>query len=56
MTGPPTNSATANCQPSRTNMTMPSSITKLVEEIMKIIALVKSAPRATSDLVIADAA
>src|SRR5664280_1318730 len=56
MIGPPTNSATANCQPSRTSITMPSSTTRLVDATMKIIALVKSAPLAKRDLLIADAA
>ena len=56
MIGPPTNSATANCQPSRTSITSPSSTTRLVEAIMKTMALVKSAPLTNSDLAMADAA
>ena len=56
MTGPPTNSAIMNCQPMSTSITSPSSITRLVEATMKIIAVVKSAPRANSDFAIADAA
>ena len=44
MIGPPTNSATVNCQPiSRARIT-PSSITRLVEAISNAIAAVKSAP------------
>jgi hypothetical protein len=37
-------------------MTMPSSTTRLVEAIMKAIELTKSAPLATSDFAMADAA
>ena len=44
MIAPPTNSATANCQPSKVHMTSPSSKTKLVLANMKTIAVVKSAP------------
>ena len=46
MMAPPMNSAAANCQPSNSQMTMPSSTTRLVEAIMKIMDAVKSAPRA----------
>ena len=56
MIGPPTNSAAANCQPIRTIRTMPSSITRLVDANMKIIAVTKSAPFWNSDLPIAVAA
>ena len=56
MIGPPTNSATANCQPRRTSITRPSSTTRLVDETMKTIAVVKSAPLATNDFAIAEAA
>ena len=49
MIAPPTNSATANCQPISNHMTMPSSTTKFVLAIMKIMALVKSAPLENSD-------
>ena len=45
MMGPPTNSARVNCQPmSRARMT-PSSTTKLVEAISKVMAAEKLAPR-----------
>ena len=56
MIGPPTNSATANCQPISTTSTMPSSRTRLVDANMKIIAVVKSAPFWKSDFAIAVAA
>src|SRR5215510_13940374 len=42
--GPPTNSASANCQPIKTIMMMPSSITRFVEANWKAIAAVKFAP------------
>ena len=38
ITMPPTNSATVNCQPSRTQRTSPSSQTKLVEANWKASA------------------
>ena len=44
MMGPPTYSARVNCQPSRRAMMMPSSMTRLVEAISKVMAAVKSAP------------
>ena len=50
MMKPPTNSASANCQPISNHMTTPSSTTKLVDAIMNTIAAVKSAPRAKSVL------
>ncbi len=56
MMGPPTNSATANCHPSKTRIMMPSSTTRFVEATMKIIELVKSAPLTNKDFDIADAA
>ncbi len=56
MIGPPTNSATANCHPSSTSSTTPSSTTRLVEATWNTIALVKSAPLANSDLAMAEAA
>ena len=46
ITAPPTNSATANCQPIKIQITKPSSITKLVLANIKIIEAVKSAPLA----------
>ena len=46
ITAPPTNSAAANCQPIRIQITKPSSITKFVLANIKIIDAVKSAPRA----------
>src|SRR5215218_10322548 len=42
--GPPRNSARVNCQPSRTAMMMPSSMTRLVEANWNAIAAVKLAP------------
>ena len=56
MIGPPTNSASANCQPISTSSTMPSSMTRFVDANMKIIAVVKSAPFWNSDFAIAVAA
>ena len=56
MIGPPTNSASANCQPISTSSTMPSSTTRFVDANMKIIAVVKSAPFWNSDFAIAVAA
>ncbi len=46
MIAPPTNSASANCQPISSHSTMPSSTTRLVLATMKTIDDVKSAPRA----------
>jgi hypothetical protein len=56
MSGPPTNSAAVNCQPSSTARMMPSSMTRLVEANWKAIALVKSAPLRNTDRAIATAA
>jgi hypothetical protein len=56
MITPPTSSASANSQPSRTQMTIPSSTTRFVEANMKTIELTKSAPRWNSVFAIADAA
>ncbi len=38
----PTTSASANCQPRKTNMTIVNSSTRLVEAIWNVIAAVKS--------------
>ena len=43
-TRPPTNSARANCQPIRIHMTIPSSITRLVEANWKASAEAVEAP------------
>jgi hypothetical protein len=56
MSGPPANSATVNCQPSRTSITRPSSTTRFVEATMNTIAETKSAPFWKSDFAIALAA
>ena len=56
ITVPPTNSATANCQPIKIQITIPSSITKFVEAKAKIIDVVKSAPLKNSVLLNALAA
>ena len=48
MMGPPTNSARVNCQDSSSAMMMPSSMTRLVLAISKVIAAVKLAPRRNS--------
>ena len=45
MIGPPANSARVNCQDSSRAKMMPSSITRLVLAISKVIAAVKLAPR-----------
>src|SRR6202034_1883897 len=42
--GPPTNSASVNCQPISSARITPSSITRLVEAISNAIAAVKLAP------------
>jgi len=44
MIGAPMNSASANCQPSRTIMMIPSSRTRFVDASSKTIAAVKLAP------------
>ena len=49
MIGPPTNSAAANCQPSRTAISTLSSITRLVEANWKAMAAMKSAPLRKSE-------
>jgi hypothetical protein len=56
MMRPPTNSLTANCQPSRTTSTTPSSTTRLVEANMKMHEATKSAPLMKRDFDMADAA
>ena len=56
MIAPPTNSASANCQPISTHSTIPSSTTRFVDANMKTIELTKSAPRWKSVFAIADAA
>ena len=56
MIAPPTDSATANCQPMRITSTTPSSTTRFVEANMKTMAEMKSAPFWNSDLAIAVAA
>ena len=56
MIAPPTNSASANSQPSSTQITIPSSTTRFVDANMKTIELTKSAPRWKSVFAIADAA
>ena len=56
MMKPPTNWATANCQPNKTTITTPISITKLVEANMKTLTATKSAPFTKSDLDMAVAA
>src|SRR5712671_6435703 len=48
MIGPPANSARVNCQDSSSAMMMPSSMTRLVLAISKVIAAVKLAPRRNS--------
>ena len=50
ISGPPMNSPTTNCQPSRSAITIPSSKTRFVEAISKTIAAVKFAPLRKSDL------
>ncbi len=49
MMAPPTNSASANCQPMSSHRMIPSSSTRLVLANMKTIDAVKSAPRWNSD-------
>src|SRR6266508_6744204 len=56
ISGPPTNSATVNCQPSSTARMTPSSLTRLVEANGKAIAAVKSAPLRKIDRASATAA
>ena len=56
MIGPPTNSASVNCQPSSSAMITPSSITRFVAASSKTIAEVKLAPLRNSDRASATAA
>src|SRR5262249_18142731 len=49
ITGPPTNSASVDSQPRISAITMPSSITRLVDANWKTIAAGKSAPLRNSD-------
>src|ERR671930_572498 len=56
ISGPPTNSARVNCQPTSTARIMPSSITRLVEANWNAIALVKLAPLRKMDRASATAA
>src|SRR4051794_8139131 len=56
MIGPPTNSASVNCQPSRSARITPSSITRLVLAISKTIAALKLAPLRNSERASATAA
>ena len=53
---PPISSASVNCQPISTHMTMPSSTTRFVEANWNASALAEEAPAANSDLAIAIAA
>ena len=56
MIGPPTNSASVNCQPITTARMIPSSITRLVEANSNAIDAVKSAPLRKIDRASATAA
>ena len=56
ITRPPTNSATVNCQPSKTHNTRPSSQTRLVEANWKASAPAAEAPLAKSERAMAIAA
>ena len=56
ITGPPTNSAAVNCQPSSSPRMRPSSITRFVEANWNAIAEVKLAPLRNSDRAMATAA
>ncbi len=49
MMAPPTNWASANCQPINSQITNPIATLRLVEANMKIIDAVKSADRANND-------
>ena len=53
---PPTSSASVNCQPMKTQITIPSSKTRFVEANWNAIAEAKLAPLANSDFAIAIAA
>src|SRR5215472_4534103 len=56
MMGPPTNSASVNCQPSSSAKIKPSSMTRLVDANWNAIAAVKSAPLRNSERASATAA
>ena len=56
MTGPPTNSAAVNCQPSRSARITPISTTRLVEANSNAIADVKCPPLRNIDRANATAA
>lgn len=56
MMAPPTNWASANCQPTSSQITSLIAMLRLVEANMKIIDAVKSADRANSDFASALAA
>ena len=56
MIGPPTNSASVNCQPISTARMMPSSITRFVEANSNAIDAVKFAPLRKIDRASATAA
>src|SRR5258708_1050517 len=56
MTAPPTNSGGANWQAMRITRTIPSSMTRFVDAISKLIAAVKSAPLMKSERASATAA
>ena len=56
ITKPPRNSASVNCQPSRIQITSPSSQTRLVEANWKASEVTAEAPFWKSDLAIAIAA
>jgi hypothetical protein len=53
---PPTSSASVNCQPRKTQITIPSSKTRFVEANWKTIAEARLAPFWKSDFAIATAA
>ena len=56
ISGPPTNSPTVNCHPTKSAMMMPSSTTKFVAAISKAMAAVKFAPFRNSERARATAA
>ena len=56
MRGPPTSSASVNCQPTRSASSTPSSTTRFVEATSNAIAAVKSAPLRKSERASATAA
>ena len=53
---PPTNSAAVNCQPRKTQSTIPSSKTRFVEANWNVIAAARLAPFWNIDFAIATAA